>query len=204
LSQGPDNGRRAPSDSLVGNSARGIILLVVVLVLGIFILNKSQSGGTAPTSVSAGTRTTTTKAAKGKGATTTTPSTRAIRQPAAIKVLPANGSGVSGLGSKVGDRLTAAGYNSLAPANATGQITASIVEFAPGFDLESLFVAQALGLPATSVKPLAADIPVTDTKGADIVVLVGPDLNTSATSTTVAGTSATTPTTAFRVTTTTG
>ncbi|MGI9079331.1 MAG: LytR C-terminal domain-containing protein [Acidimicrobiales bacterium] len=207
LSQGPDNGRRAPSDSMVGNSARGIILLVVVLILGIFILNKSQTGGTAPASVSAGTRTTTTKAAKaakGKGATTTTPSTRAIRQPAAIKVLAANGSGVSGLGSKVGDRLTAAGYNSLAPANATGQITASIVEFAPGFDLESLFVAQALGLPATSVKALAADIPVADTKGADIVVLVGPDLNTAATSTTVAGASATTPTTAFRVTTTTG
>jgi len=187
----------------MGNSTRGIILLVVVVLLGIFVLNKTQPDATAPTSVSAGAKTTTTKAAKGKAATTTTPSTRAIRQPAAIKVLAANGSGVSGLGSKVGDRLTAAGYNSLAPANASGQVAATIVEYAPGFDLESLFVAQALGLAATSVKPLAPDIPVADTKSADIVVLVGPDLNAATTTpTTVAGATATTPTTAFRVTTT--
>jgi len=193
---------------MVANGTRGIILLVVALLLGIFILNKTQPGGTRTSVSSAGTRTTTTKATKGKGATTTTPpSTRAVRQPAAIKVLAANASGVPGLGSKTGDRLTAAGYNSLAPANARGQVPATLIEYAPGFDLESLYVAQALGLTPTptSIKPLAPDIPVADTKGADIVVLVGPDLNTT-TPTTAAGTATTaltTPTTAFRVTTTT-
>ncbi|MGI8775801.1 MAG: LytR C-terminal domain-containing protein [Acidimicrobiales bacterium] len=195
---------------MVANSTRGIILLVVALLLGIFILNKTQPGGTR-TSVSSGTKTTTTKttkAAKGKGAATSTPpSTRAVRQPAAIKVLAANASGVPGLGSKTGDRLTAAGYNSLAPANARSQVPATLIEYAPGFDLESLFVAQALGLTPTptSVKPLAPDVPVADTKSADIVVLVGPDLNAT-TSTTALGTATTaltTPTTAFRVTTTT-
>ncbi len=200
MSSPPDSGRGGPGD-LSAASVRGIILLVVALILGIFILNKTQAGGTA-TPVSSARHTTTTKAAKGaKAATTTTPpSTRAVRQPAAIKVLAANGSGVAGLGSKTGDRLTAAGYNSLAPANTTTDVTTSVVEFTPGFDIESLFVAQALGLPATSVKPLAADVPVADTKGADIVVLVGPDLDTSAS---VPPTTAlTTPTTAFSVTTT--
>ena len=179
-------------------SARGIILIVVALVLGIFILNKAQPGGSA-TPVSSQPHTTTTKA--GKGATTTTPSTRAVRQPAAIKVLAANGSGVAGLGGKISDRLTAGGYNALAPTNTTSDVSTSVVEFQPGFDLESLYVAQALGLPGTSVKAVTPDIPVSDTKGADIVVLVGPDLDTSQTTPTTAATS---PTTAFGVTPTTG
>jgi len=179
-------------------SVRGIILIVVALVIGVFILSKVKSGGTVPTSVSSQPKTTTTKPAKGKGTTTSTPpSTRAPRQPAAIKVLAANGSGVAGLGGKTGDKLTAAGYNSLAPTNTTTDVATSTVEFTPGFDLEALFVAQALGIQGTSVKPLAPDIPVEDTKGADIVVLVGPDLAATA----PAGGS-TTPTTAFAVTTT--
>jgi len=177
---------------------RGIILLVVALVLGIFILAKTQHGGAAPTSVSSKPKTTTTTPTKG-ATTSTPPSTRAPRQPAAIKVLAANGSGVAGLGGRTGDRLTAAGYNSLAPTNATADVPTTAVEFTPGFDLESLFVAQALGLPATSVKPLAPDIPVEDTKGADIVVLVGPDLGATA-----PASGLTTPTTAFSVTPTTG
>jgi len=176
-------------------SVRGIILLVVALVLGIFILSKTQhGGGTAPTSVSSKPKTTTTKPTKG-ATTSTPPSTRAPRQPAAIKVLAANGSGVAGLGGKIGDRLTAAGYNSLAPTNTTTDVSTSAVEFTAGFDLEAFFVAQALGLPPASVKALAPDIPVEDTKGADIIVLVGPDLDATAPK---AG--LTTPTTAFSVT----
>ncbi len=186
---GPAGGGR---DGGTDPSVRGVILLVVALILGVFILNKTQ--GDSATPVSSSPHTTTTKATKG-ATTSTPPSTRAVRQPAAIKVLAANGSGVAGLGSKTGDKLTAAGYNSLAPANTTTDVSASAVEFTPGFDLESLFVAQALGLPATSAKPLAADVPVADTKGADIVVLVGPDLDPSAAT-------PTTPTTASTVTTT--
>jgi len=194
VSKPPGRAREGATDSSA--SVRGIVLLVVALILGIFILNKTQGGGTA-TSVSSQPKTTTTKATKGV-TTSTPPSTRAVRQPAAIKVLAANGSGVAGLGSKTGDRLTAAGYNSLAPANTTTDVSTSVVEFTPGFDLESFFVAKALGLPDSSVKPLAPDIPVVDTKGADIIVLVGPDLDVS----TPAG--GATPTTAFTVTPTTG
>ncbi|MDQ6797858.1 MAG: LytR C-terminal domain-containing protein [Actinomycetota bacterium] len=194
LSQ-PPRGREGATDP-TSASARGIILLVVALVLGIFILNKTQGGGA--TSVSSEPRTTTTKAAKGV-TTSTPPNTRAVRQPAAIKVLAANGSGVAGLGGKTGDRLTAAGYNSLAPANTSSDVSASEVEFTPGFDLEATAVAQVLGLPATSVKPLATDIPLADTKGADIVVLVGPDLDASTPGVGTPAAGATTPTTAFTV-----
>ncbi len=197
---GPPHGGREGSVDPMAASVRGIILLVVAIVLGIFILNKTQPGG-APTSVSSQPKTTTTKPTKPtKGATTSTPpSTRAPRQPAAIKVLAANGSGVAGLGGKIGDRLTAAGYNSLAPTNTTTDVATSVVEFTPGFDLEALYVAQALGIQGTAVKPLAPDIPVEDAKGADIVVLVGPDLDATAPTGGL-----TTPTTAFAVTPTTG
>jgi len=189
LNQPPDRARESPDPTSA--SVRGVILLVIALILGIFILNKTQGGGAA-TPVSSEPRTTTTKAAKGV-TTSTPPSTRAVRQPAAIKVLAANGSGVAGLGGKTGDRLTAAGYNSLAPTNTSGDVSTSVVEFTPGFDIEAVVLAQALGLPATSVKPLAPDVPVADAKGADIVVLVGPDLDAS---TPAAGA---TPTTAFAV-----
>jgi hypothetical protein len=198
LSRRP-SGRDGAPDSTAATGSRAIILLVAALVLGVFILNKTQHGGTAPTAVSSTPKTTTTKAGKGKGGTTTTPpSTRAVRPPAAIKVLAANGSGVAGLGGKTGDRLTAAGYNSLAPTNATSDVSTSVVAYTAGFDLESLFVAQALGLPPTSVKPLDSTIPVDDAKGADIVVVVGPDLDVTSTPTTAP----TTPTTVFAVTTT--
>lgn len=181
--------RRPTPDTAAGNSSRGVILLVVALLLGLFILNKTEPGASAPTVRTKAT--TTTK--PGKGAATTT-STRAPRQPAAIKVLAANGSGVPGLGAKTGDRLTAAGYNSLAPTNTGTEVAASAVEFTPGFDLESFYVALALGLPPTSVRAMDTPPPVADTKGADIVVVVGPDLDVT-TPTTARGATATTTTT---------
>ncbi len=162
---------RRPADPAIGNSARGVILLVVALVLGIFILSKTGTGASAPEVETQ--RPTTTKA----NSAATTTSTRAPRQPAAIKVLAANGSGVAGLGGKTGDRLTAAGYNSLAPTNTTTDVSTSVVAFTPGFEVEAAAVATVLGLPPTAVQALEADPPIEDTKGADIVVLVGPDLD---------------------------
>ncbi|MGI9021630.1 MAG: LytR C-terminal domain-containing protein [Acidimicrobiales bacterium] len=181
---------RPPSDPAGVTSTRGVILLLVALFLGVFILNRTETGVSVPTVETR--RTTTTKANPDAGTTT---STRAPRQPAAIKVLAANGSGVAGLGSKTGDRLTAAGYNSLAPTNTTADVSTSAVAFAPGFDLEAFFVAAALGLPPTSVQVLdPTTVPVEDTKGADIVVLVGPDLDITGPATTAVGGAVTTTT----------
>ncbi|MBA3267192.1 MAG: LytR C-terminal domain-containing protein [Acidimicrobiia bacterium] len=191
---GPLSQRPGP-DAAIGNSSRGVILLVVALILGVIILNKTDAGGSGP-SVEADSPVTT----EAKSGSATTSSTRAPRQPAEIKVLAANGSGVAGLGSRTGDRLTAAGYNSLAPTNTDTEVATSVVAFTPGFDLEAFYVALALGLPPTSVQTLEGNTSVPDTKGADIVVLVGPDLDVTA----PAAGGATTPTTVFGVTTTLG
>lgn len=194
MSRRPAAPRGGPSDPSGGTSSRGLILLGVALFLGIVILNKTQSDGGASTQVRSSTaRTTTTKA--GRSSTTAPPVTaRPARPPVEIKVLPANGSGVAGLGVKVGDRLRAANYNVLAAVNTAGgkSITTSSVEYVADFEPEARAVAQALGLPASAVRALEASPPVADTKGADVLVLVGPDLNTAAaTSTTTARTSTT-------------
>ncbi|MFN2609196.1 MAG: LytR C-terminal domain-containing protein [Acidimicrobiales bacterium] len=163
------------------------MLLIVVLLLGVFILSRTESRGTAASSSqvrSTTGRTTTTRSSRTTVASAAT-TTRPARPPADVKVLPANGSGVSGLGQRVGDRLKAKGYNALAPANATKDISASQVEYAADFEQEARVLATNLGLAATAVKALEPSPPVADTKGADIVVFIGPDLSASgATSTT--------------------
>ena len=183
--QGPD----APG----GSGARGIALLAVALLLGVFVLDQTDPGSSAGQSTDELSELTTTTIEEG-GVTTLVPTTapRAPRAPAEVKVLPANGSGVAGLGGRVGDRLKARGYtNTLAATNTTREVSASSVEFNGDFEPEARAVAEVLGLPATVVKPLDSP-PVPDTRAADVVVLVGPDLNTTAT--TAAGGRATTTT----------
>ncbi|MGI9032959.1 MAG: LytR C-terminal domain-containing protein [Acidimicrobiales bacterium] len=184
-------GPRAGSANPAGANSRGLVLLAVALLLGIVILNKTQADGASSTQVQTSTpRTNTTKPGR---TTTTVPTatTKPARPPAQVKVLPANGSGVAGLGVKVGTRLKAANYNVLAAVNTTSgkSITTSSVEYAADFQPEAQALAQTLGLPASAAKPSEASPPISDTKGADIVVLIGPDLNTAAGATTTTGAS---------------
>jgi hypothetical protein len=165
----------------------------VAVLLGVFILNQTDPGSSAsqstediedlvPTTDASDTITTLVP--------TTAP--RAARAPAEVKVLPANGSGVAGLGGRVADRLKARGYtNTLAATNTTRDVSASSVEFNRDFEPEARAVAEALGLPPTVVKALDSP-PVADTRGADVVVLIGPDLNTGGTTTTSGRTTTTT------------
>ena len=190
--------RRPTSDPALGTSARGVILLLVALVLGVFILAKTDADESAPAVETESPDTT-----EADERAVTTSSTRAPRQPAEIKVLAANGSGVPGLGAKTGDRLTAAGYNSLAPTNTTANISTSVVLFTPGFDLEAFYVALVLGLPPTAVQTIEGNTAVVDTKGADIVVLVGPDLDVTTPTTGAGAVGGVTTTTVFGATTTT-
>ncbi|HEX2023968.1 MAG TPA: LytR C-terminal domain-containing protein, partial [Acidimicrobiales bacterium] len=117
-----------------------------------------------------------------------------VRPAADVKVLPANGSGVAGLGGRIADRLKGRGYtNTLAATNTTREVSSSSVEFNGDFEPEARAVAEALGLSATVVKAL--DSPrVADTRGADVVVLIGPDLSAAGGTTTTTGRGTTTTT----------
>ena len=188
MSRRSPGARGRPADPSGGNSARGVALLAVAVILGLLILNRTDEG-VSTSDVRIETPTTESDSA------TTVPSppttVRPLRAPADVKVLAANGSNVSGLGRRTADQLKAKGYtNTLAPTDTTRDVAATTVEFNADFEPEARAVAEALGLPPTVVKALDSP-PVPDTRGADVVVLIGPDLP-GATATTASGSPATT------------
>jgi hypothetical protein len=90
--------------------------------------------------------------------------------------LVANGTQVTGLGGRVGAELQSEGYEVLSPENATQQVTASAVYYAPGSNGAATQVAAAVGLTSAAVHPLPSLSPVSSLDGAQVVVVVGPDL----------------------------
>src|SRR5207253_10724892 len=112
-------------------------------------------------------------------------------------VLPANGTPTSGAAAGTGQRLKDAHYNVLAATNTTKGANTSSVEYQPGFEREARVVAQLLGLPDSSVQGISNPAPVADSRDANIIVIVGPDLATRSATPTP-------PTTARRATPTTG
>lgn len=193
-------GRHAANDGSFARSTgaaagRGVLLLAVAAALGI-VLYQGVDDVPPGARVAAGDRpaerpvrdgTTTTVAPE--VTTTTVP----LKEPKDVKVLVANGTTVKGLGGRITDRLrTAGGYNTLAPTNAPAA-QASTVFYVSGFQREAAALAESLGLPPTAVKPMPTPPPLPDLRGANVLVVVGPDLAEapatagSTTSTTTAG-----------------
>lgn len=173
---------------------RGVVLLLVAFVLGVFLLQRVDApdaeervrAGTSDDDTALETTTTTTVA---RTTTTTAP----LRAPKDVKVLSANGTSTKGAAGRVKDKLFTAGYNVLAATDTTSPSQASFVYFVAGFDREAAVVAQVLALAATTVQPMPATPPVADLKGANVVVVVGPDLaaQNPPSSSTTAGTATT-------------
>jgi len=180
-------GRYAAADGSFGRSAgstlgRGIILLAVALVIGIVLLNATDSEPPGA-QVTASKPAKTSKGSTGGGGgssskvtTTTVPPTTTTppHAPKDVKVIVANASTTKGAAAKASDVLKPPGYNVLAPTNGTPSAQ-SIVYFSPGYDRDAAAIAAALQFPPTSVKPVPAPAPVTDAKGANVIVIVGAD-----------------------------
>lgn len=175
---------------------RGIILLGVALALGIFLLNKADTT-TGVDRVNAGTHTT----QPDNGVTTTTgggvtTTTVPVRSPDKVKILVANGTDVRGAAGRVNLELVNLRYNPIAPVDFGKIVKASQVYFQAGFEREAAVLVQALGLPQAVALPLPVPPPLADLHGADILIILGPDLaakvTTSSTSTTKPKTTTTT------------
>lgn len=160
--------------------ARGAFLLILAFVLGVLILQKFDDGGSAPFSgsVSAGGTTTPVTPTTRRPSVSVLPATttRALRPNEQVKVLPANATDTQGLATKVGTLLTANNYNALAPTDATKKVDNTLVEYKPDLEPEARALAQLLVLPASSLRPMEDAPPVGDARGADIIVIIGPDL----------------------------
>lgn len=185
------SGRHAAADGSFGRSAggtavRGAVLLAIAVVLGIVLL-QSADDNDAFEPVTAGrdggsgneTATATTRA---PDATTTTLPVRAAGE---VKVLTANGTGVRGLAGQYKDRLRAAGYNALAPTDASKKPhTTSTVFFTAGYEGDARAVAELLEI--ATVAPLPTPPPVASLQAANIVVVVGNDKAPASSTTTTA------------------
>ena len=182
------------------NAARGVAVVVVAFALGVFLLNvgsrppTSTAGTTTPTT--SGTTTTTTTPGSStttapKSSTTTVPrttttahsghhattSTTATTVPhSSVAVLVANGTSTANQASEFSSALSGQGWNTLPPVDTTSPVAASAVYYASGQKAAALEVAQYIGVKPTSVLPLTTAVPVGSTTGADVVVVIGPDL----------------------------
>ena len=165
--------RTAPDSSFtrsfLGAFARGTGLIAVALVIGIVLLQWSDTstdaaagGAPPPTGTPVAPETTT--------ATTAPPGPKA---PAELAVLVLNASGKNLQAKPMSDRLAVVGYRTLTPGNATRRPD-SVVLCKAGLDSEAAALAAATGLPATTgVLDEAAAAGMEGASEADCVVIIG-------------------------------
>ncbi|MHB1848887.1 MAG: LytR C-terminal domain-containing protein [Acidimicrobiales bacterium] len=111
--------------------------------------------------------------------TSSTPSgaSSTARPSGTVKVLVANASQTNGVAAYYSGKLAAAGWGTLTPTTATTAEASSTIYYATGQQQDALAIAAALGIPSSSVHPLASSIvPVLSATQAGVVVVAGNDL----------------------------
>lgn len=174
--------RRRPTEP-TANPARGAVLVVVAVVIGLFLLRNGIESSTSASSDRGDAGTDEGLIDDGgtdEGTTSTTVAARARNQ---VPTIVLNDSGVSGAASAYSQALAAAGYALTNPegANSTlpGDRPDTQVLYAEGFDQEAALLASELGADPTGVQPLGTTSPG-PTDGASVIVVLGTDLAGSA------------------------
>jgi hypothetical protein len=154
---------------------RGLVIVIVAVVIGVLLLPSATRAPLLASAVGTSTPPTTTpgKSATHGHATTTTSTTIAV---ADIHVLVANATLTNGVAGAVTTFLTSKGFGTLTATNALVKVTASEIFTVGGATGDTSAVAAALGLAPSSIEPPASAAPVSSTTGANVVVIVGPDL----------------------------
>ncbi len=178
--------RHAASDGSFAKSAggaagRGILLIAVAVIIGVLLLRNGfdDSGGASapPASDGANTSVSTNTTAAGGATDSTTPTTptSAPRPPNQVKVFVANGAGIQGAAGRAVEVLTPLGYVAVA-GNSPARVDTTTVYYVEGYEAEAQGVAAALGAPAASVQPMPTPPPIEDIQGAQVLVILGPDV----------------------------
>ena len=188
--RGAGRPRPAPAPSPAGSAdidpdrqrVVGAIIIVVAVVIGLIVMVRglTDTPGIIPEEPAADGVTTTTVDRDAPPPTdvaqTTLPPAPA---PADVVVVVANGSGVTGLAARTGDRLATEGYQILPPTDTTADVVRSSVYYIPGSQPAAAEVATALGLPSTVVSVLPDPPPVTAVGTAQVVVVLGADFTSA-------------------------
>ena len=146
--------KRSGGATPAGPSAvlRGAVLVAIAVVLGLALLAKGfpESGG-KPSGSSDGETTTT------AGDSTTSSTAAALpHQPAEVKILVLNGSGLVGVAGQATDILNGKGYTTIPPANAPAKVPATVVYYTEGYQADAEAIAAALGTGAHGGSAAAA------------------------------------------------
>lgn len=165
--------------------AKAVALIAVLVVIGIAVLAKATAGGgSGPPARTAGSQapSTTSPTTAAAPSTTTT-----LVPPSEVKVQVLNGLLTGSLASQWSQKLKSnPGYTTLPPDNATSKVTASAIYIlTPGYQAEANALAAAVGLPASAVNttvppPASAPIPASERTSANLVLVIGPELASSA------------------------
>lgn len=167
--------RRPPET--VANPARGIALVVVAVLVGLFLLRGGldDSSSSIDTGTDAGSETDGSDSSD-DGSTTTTEAAAAARPPAQVKAIVLNGSGVTGAAKRFSDVLANVQYD-LTDAdgdNSTLKPATTQVLYTEGYEAEAQAVAALISAPASGVQPLGTQTPG-NTAGADVIVILAAD-----------------------------
>ncbi|HXQ74851.1 MAG TPA: LytR C-terminal domain-containing protein [Acidimicrobiales bacterium] len=164
-------------------SGRGLAIVIVAVVIGVLLLpsaTRAPLAASASTGASSGTGSSAGRThSHGAGhSTSTTTSTSTTVPVASIHVLVANATATNGVAGSVTRFLASKGFSTLTATNALLKVTASEIYTVGGATADVRAVVAALSLPASSIEPAASAAPVASTTGANVVVIVGPDLAT--------------------------
>jgi LytR cell envelope-related transcriptional attenuator len=168
------------------HTAKAVLVIVVVVLVGWWVLYKSH--GSAKPSAAAATATPSTTAHASHGSTTTVPratTTVALVPPASIKLQVLNGVLTGALAGQWTAKLKAnPGYSVLPPDDATAKVASSVIYvITPGYGPEGNALASTVGLTPAAVQtvvPATAPIPAAEKAKANLVLIIGPDLEASA------------------------
>ena len=172
--------RRRPAEP-TANPARGAVLVVAAVVVGLVLLRNGLDTSETFTPSTTDGSTDSTDTATDSSATDSTDDTVApiVRSPQQVATIVLNDSAVDGAAGRYSDFLANLGYSLVDPAGRTSSVAGNAattqVLYGPGFESEAAVVAAALGVPATSVQALGTTLPG-DIGGANVVVVLGTDI----------------------------
>jgi hypothetical protein len=173
---GPDADRDAPPVAPTG-FLRGVGVVVVAVVIGVLLLPSATRAPLDVTTASQSTPTTTpTPTTTAPTAATTTTLATIVPGATSIHVLVVNGTSITGLAAGTATYLRSRGFLTLTPTNATTKVTGTQVYDVSGPTSSATRVTEVLGLTASTIQPTSAVPPVANPAGANVVVVVGPDL----------------------------
>jgi len=155
-------------------AAKGALLIGLAVVIGIFLLQRIDTGNNGTTAGGSEPKTTTTKSTETTtGHSTTTTTRQPAKTPAQVHVLVLNGGAPAGEATRQSNTLKQKGYTNQDPPNTwtshTQQGNSALCK--PGLDREAQALALAVGS-GTTVQPFPTPAPPFS-ENVDCVVVVG-------------------------------